>query len=169
MKLAVSGCPRNCAESLVKDVGVVAVEGGRWEIYVGGAAGAHIRKGDLLTTVATQEEVIILTGRFLQYYRENANWLERTYAFVPRVGIEKVRAVVVHDSERIAEQLDAAIDAACRAYKDPWKERNDPAVPGQFRTSLPLLPLPQVPIRDGSTSVSGGRLPVDEPIEAVRS
>jgi nitrite reductase (NADH) large subunit len=163
MKLAVSGCPRNCAESLVKDVGVVAVEGGRWEIYVGGAAGAHIRKGDLLTTVATPEEVITLTGRFLQYYRENANWLERTYAFVPRLGIDHIRAVVVNDSEHLAEQLDAAIDAACRAYKDPWKERSDPAVPGQFRTSLPLLPLPQVPIRDGSTSVSGGR-PVEEPI-----
>ncbi len=161
MKLAVSGCPRNCAESLVKDVGVVSVEGGRWEIYVGGAAGAHIRKGDLLTTVDTPEEVITLTGRFLQYYRENANWLERTYAFVPRLGIEHVRAVVVDDSEQIAEQLDAAMDAACRAYKDPWKERNDPAVPGQFRTSLPLLPLPQVPIRDGSTSVSGGRPPID--------
>ena len=51
MKLAVSGCPRNCAESLVKDVGIVAIEGGRWEIYIGGAAGAHIRKGDLLCTV----------------------------------------------------------------------------------------------------------------------
>ena len=55
----------------VKDLGVVAVDGGRWEIYVGGAAGAHIRKGDLLATVDTPEEVITLTGRFLQYYREN--------------------------------------------------------------------------------------------------
>ena len=95
MKLAVTGCPRNCAEALCKDLGVVAVDGGRWEIYVGGAAGAHIRKGDLLATVDTPEEVITLTGRFLQYYRENANWLERTYAWVPRVGIEKIRAVIV--------------------------------------------------------------------------
>ena len=55
MKLAVSGCPRNCAESLVKDVGIVAIEGGRWEIYIGGAAGAHIRKGDLLCTVDDAE------------------------------------------------------------------------------------------------------------------
>jgi nitrite reductase (NADH) large subunit len=161
MKLAVSGCPRNCAESLVKDLGVVAVEGGRWEIYVGGAAGAHIRKGDLLATVGTPEEVITLTGRFLQYYRENANWLERTYAFVPRVGIETVRAVVVDDSEGIAADLDARVTEAVAAYRDPWKERIDPAVPGQFRTALPLLPLPQVPIRDGSTSVSGGGAPAD--------
>ena len=88
MKLAVTGCPRNCAEALCKDLGVVAVDGGRWEIYVGGAAGAHIRKGDLLATVDDADEVMTLTGRFLQYYRENANWLERTYAWVPRVGIE---------------------------------------------------------------------------------
>ena len=88
MKLAVSGCPRNCAESLVKDVGIVAIEGGRWEIYVGGAAGAHIRKGDLLCTVDDAETAKLITGRFLQYYRENAKWLERTYAFVPRVGLE---------------------------------------------------------------------------------
>ncbi|GAA4944949.1 nitrite reductase large subunit NirB [Actinoplanes utahensis] len=147
MKLAVTGCPRNCAEAYVKDLGVVAIDGGRWEIYVGGAAGAHIRKGDLLTTVDTAEEVIRLTGRFLQYYRENANWLERTYAWVPRVGIEKIRAVVVDDAEGIAEALDAAVEEAVQAYKDPWKERAVPATPGQFRTSLPLTVLPQVPVR----------------------
>jgi nitrite reductase (NADH) large subunit len=156
MKLAVSGCPRNCAESLVKDVGVVAVGDGRWEIYVGGAAGAHIRKGDLLATVSTPAEVTTLTGRFLQFYRENANWLERTYAFVPRLGIERIRAVIVDDSDGLAAELDASIAAAVLAYKDPWKEGVDPAVPGQFRTSLPLLALPVVPVRDGSTSVGGG-------------
>ena len=147
LKLAVSGCPRNCAESLVKDVGVVAVEGGRWEIYVGGAAGAHIRKGDLLATVDDPEDVKVLTGRFMQYYRENANWLERTYAFVPRVGIERVRAVVVDDAEGIAAELDAAVQASVDSYVDPWTERDDPLTPGQFRTSLPLTVLPQVPVR----------------------
>ncbi|MDX6320621.1 MAG: nitrite reductase large subunit [Propionibacteriaceae bacterium] len=147
MKLAVSGCPRNCAESLVKDVGVVAIEGDRWEIYVGGAAGAHIRKGDLLATVDDPETVKTLTGRFMQYYRENANWLERTYAFVPRVGIEHIRAVIVDDSEGIAEQLDAAMQASVDNYVDPWKERSDPFTAGQFRTSLPLEVLPQVPVR----------------------
>ncbi|WP_285291494.1 nitrite reductase large subunit NirB [Arthrobacter sp. ISL-69] len=147
LKLAVSGCPRNCAESLVKDVGVVAVEGGRWELYVGGAAGAHIRKGDLLATVDDPEEVKVLTGRFMQYYRENANWLERTYAFVPRVGIDHIRAVVVDDAEGIAATLDAAMQASVDSYVDPWTERDDPLTPGQFRTSLPLTVLPQVPVR----------------------
>ncbi|MDV8147063.1 nitrite reductase large subunit NirB [Arthrobacter sp. B10-11] len=147
LKLAVSGCPRNCAESLVKDVGVVAVEGGRWEIYVGGAAGAHIRKGDLLATVDDPEEVKVLTGRFMQYYRENANWLERTYSFVPRVGIDHIRAVVVDDAGGLAAGLDAAMQASVDSYVDPWTERDDPLTPGQFRTSLPLTVLPQVPVR----------------------
>ncbi|HEX8343923.1 MAG TPA: nitrite reductase large subunit NirB [Actinoplanes sp.] len=154
MKLAVSGCPRNCAESYVKDVGIVAIDGGRWEIYVGGAAGAHIRKGDLLATVDSPAEVMTLTGRFLQYYRENANWLERTYAFVPRIGIGRIRAIVVDDADGIAADLDAAMAASVAAYRDPWLEGRDAATPGQFRTSLPLVVLPQVPIgangrRDG--------------------
>ncbi len=147
MKLAVNGCPRNCAEALCKDLGVVAVDGGRWEIYVGGAAGAHIRKGDLLATVASPAEVITLTGRFLQYYRENANWLERTYAWVPRFSIDRIRAVVVEDSEGIAERLDAEMQKAVDAYRDPWKDGAEPATAGQFRTSLPLTVLPQGPVR----------------------
>ena len=145
MKLAVSGCPRNCAESLVKDVGIVAIEGGRWEIYIGGAAGAHIRKGDLLCTVDDPEAAKLLTGRFLQYYRENAKWLERTYSFVPRVGLDHIRAVVVDDSEGIAERLDAAVQEHADRYVDPWTQGADPVTPGQFRTSLPLEVLPKVP------------------------
>jgi nitrite reductase (NADH) large subunit len=147
MKLSVSGCPRNCAESYVKDVGVVAIGDGRWEIYVGGAAGAHIRKGDVLATVDSPEAVMKLTGRFMQYYRENANWLERTYSFVPRIGIERLREIIVEDSEGLGERLDAAMQASIDNYSDPWKERSEPVTPGQFRTSLPLVDLPQVPVR----------------------
>jgi nitrite reductase (NADH) large subunit len=145
MKLSVSGCPRNCAESYVKDVGIVAIEGGRWEIYVGGAAGAHVRKGDLLCTVDDAETAKIITGRFLQYYRENAKWLERTYTFVPRIGIDHIRAVVVEDSEGIARRLDAAVQEHVATYVDPWTGGTDPVTPGQFRTALPLEVLPHVP------------------------
>ncbi|MCW2811528.1 MAG: nitrite reductase [Friedmanniella sp.] len=155
MKLAVSGCPRNCAESLVKDVGIVAIEGGRWELYIGGAAGAHIRKGDLLTTVDDAETAKLLTGRFLQYYRENAKWLERTYAFVPRVGLDHIKAVVVDDSEGIAERLDAEVQKHADTYVDPWTEGATPVEPGQFRTSLPLEVLPRVPA-DRATELLGG-------------
>ena len=72
MKLAVAGCPRNCSEAMVKDVGVVAVGDDRWEIYIGGAAGASVRKGDVLATVDGRAEAMRLTGVFMQYYRENA-------------------------------------------------------------------------------------------------
>ncbi|WP_369137922.1 nitrite reductase large subunit NirB [Modestobacter versicolor] len=148
MKLAVVGCPRNCAEAYVKDVGVVAVGNGKWEVYVGGAAGATIRKGDLLATVDSPAAVIELTGRFLQYYRENANWLERTYDFVPRVGLEKIKDVLLEDGEGIVLHLDEGIQRSIDAYTDPWgQDGRTPATPGQFRTALPLVDLPQVPVR----------------------
>jgi nitrite reductase (NADH) large subunit len=145
--MAVTGCPRNCAESLCKDVGLVAIDGGRWEIYIGGAAGAHIRKGDLLATVDDPDLATTLSGRFIQYYRENAKWLERTYAFVPRMGIDHLREVIVEDSLGIAAELDERLQTAVDGYKDPWQEGAKPATPGQFRTSLPLEVLPQVPVR----------------------
>ena len=155
MKLAVSGCPRNCAESYVKDVGIVAIEGGHWEIYIGGAAGAHVRKGDLLCTVDDAETAKLLTGRFLQYYRENGKWLERTYDFVPRIGLETIRAIVVDDSEGIAERLDAAVQHHVDTHVDPWQQGKEPLSPGQFRTSLPLEVLPHVP-SDRAESLLGG-------------
>ena len=95
VKMAASGCPRNCAESTVKDVGVIAVEGG-WQVWIGGAAGMDVRKGDLLTTVRSHEEAV---KAFFQYYRENGRWKERTYDFVPRMGLEETRKnVLAEDS-----------------------------------------------------------------------
>jgi nitrite reductase (NADH) large subunit len=131
MKLAVSGCPRNCAEATVKDIGAVAVENG-WQVYVGGAAGSTVRAADLLATVATREEVMTLMGRFMQYYRENARYAERSYAFLERVGIERLRATLVDDSEGEAARLDGEIEAAVAAYQDPWLERDYPHEPTQF-------------------------------------
>ncbi|MBY6541244.1 NAD(P)/FAD-dependent oxidoreductase [Rhodococcus sp. BP-349] len=147
LKLAVAGCPRNCSEALCKDFGVVAVGDGRWEIYIGGAAGAHIRKGDVLATVDSPEEVLTLAGRFIQYYREEAKWLERTYAFVPRVGLETLQRLLVDDAEGLCAGLDERIQISIDGYTDPWKERAAPRSPAQFAPSLPLLPLPQVPVR----------------------
>ena len=147
LKLAVAGCPRNCSEALCKDLGVVSVGDGRWEIYVGGAAGAHIRKGDLLATVTGVEEVLILAGRFIQHYRENAQWLERTYAWVPRIGLEELQSVLVEDRDGIVAGLDERMQTAVEGYVDPWQDRAAPKSPAQFSPSLPLLPLPQVPVR----------------------
>ena len=132
MKLAASGCPRNCAESTTKDLGVVAIEGGKWEIYIGGAAGSRVRKGDVLCIVDSHDEVLKFMGRFMQYYRENAKYLERTYGFVERVGIEHIKSVLLDDSEGICERLDADIQASVDAYKDPWLEGEIPVHPNQF-------------------------------------
>ena len=137
MKLATAGCPRNCSEATVKDLGAVAIEGGRWEIYIGGAAGAHVRKGDLLATVDSQEEVITLMGRFMQWYREEAKYLERTYDFVPRMGLDRVRAVIVDDAEGIAARLDAEMQKTVDSFVDPWLEADQPVHPSQF---IPVLP-----------------------------
>jgi len=122
MKLATAGCPRNCSEALVKDVGLVAIGDNKWEIYIGGAAGAHIRKGDLMCVVEGEDEAMLLAGRFMQYYRENAKWKERTYTFVPRIGLERIRAIVVDDADGTAAALDAAMTASTEAAYDPWKK-----------------------------------------------
>jgi nitrite reductase (NADH) large subunit len=148
LKLATAGCPRNCSEAYVKDVGVVAVGDGKWEIYVGGAAGAHIRKGDVLCTVDSEDEVMLLAGRFMQFYRENAKWKERTYTFVERVGLDHVRDVVLNDSLGIAADLDRAMQASVEAVaisKDPWKEGQEPKTANQFAETIPAAPLETVP------------------------
>jgi nitrite reductase (NADH) large subunit len=139
MKLATAGCPRNCSEAMVKDLGAVAVEGGKWEIYIGGAAGSSVRKGDVLCTVSGHEEVLKYMGRFIQYYRENAKYLERTHAFVQRLGIDKIRAVVMEDSEGIAERLDREIADSKAAYKDPWQEIYSTPAAKEFEPLLPVL------------------------------
>ncbi|WP_432509078.1 nitrite reductase large subunit NirB [Kineococcus auxinigenes] len=157
LKLGVVGCPRNCAEAYVKDIGVVAIGAGKWEVHVGGAAGASVRKADLLATVDSPQEVLTLTGRFIQFYREWGNWLERTYEFVPRLGIERVRAVLVEDSDGVAEGLDERMQATVDNYRDPWQEGEQPVTPGQFRPSLPLVALPLVPNRPAGAP--GGLLP----------
>src|SRR3954454_12999441 len=128
VKSAVAGCPRNCSEAYVKDIGLVAVEGG-WELYVGGAAGSTVRKGDLLARVDSSEEAIALALAFLQHYRENADYLERTYAYVERAGIATVREVVLQQREELLERYRIAKAAA---DPDPWRERHDPVHPRQF-------------------------------------
>jgi nitrite reductase (NADH) large subunit len=130
VKAAVTGCPRNCAEAYVKDIGLVAVEGG-WEVYVGGAAGSTVRKGDLLATVERPEEAKRLALVFLQHYREHADYLERTYGYIERVGIDAVREAVL-DPDNAAALLERYRIAKSAADPDPWRERHDPVHPKQF-------------------------------------
>jgi nitrite reductase (NADH) large subunit len=132
MKLATAGCPRNCSEAYVKDLGAVAIDGGKWEIYLGGAAGGSVRKGDLLCTVDSHDDVLKYMGRFMQYYREHGKYLERSYHFLERVGIETLRKILVEDSLGICARLDDDIQEAVDAYQDPWKEAEVPNYPRQF-------------------------------------
>jgi nitrite reductase (NADH) large subunit len=136
LKLATAGCPRNCSEALIKDIGVVAIGEGKWEIYVGGAGGAHVRKGDLLCVVESEDDALLYSGRFMQYYRENAKYKERTYTFLERLGIERIRAVVIDDSDGIAAELDAAMKRSTDATYDPWKEADAPKTVNQFATAI---------------------------------
>lgn len=119
VKMAVSACPRSCAESGFKDIGFIGIEGG-WEIYVGGNGGTHLRGGDLLYKVKTDEELMEITGAYLQYYRETANYLERTSAWIERIGIKNVQAILDNVEER--KKLNLRIDEALSTYRDPWKE-----------------------------------------------
>jgi len=138
VKSGVSGCPRNCAEATVKDIGVVAVEGG-WQVRIGGAAGGNVREGDLLCTVKTRAEALRATTAFLQYYREHAEYKERTYDFVQRVGLDQVQAAVL--DERSSAALVERLRIAKAATRDPWLERDGPYHPRQFRDlDDPVLP-----------------------------
>ncbi len=132
VKMAVAGCPRNCSEAYVKDVGVVAIEGGKWEIYVGGAAGATVRKADLLCVVENHEEALKYVGRFIQYYREHAKYMERTYGFLERIGIDRLKSILIDNELGLSDLLDAEIQKAIKSYQDPWKEAELPAYPSQF-------------------------------------
>ncbi len=136
VKMAVVGCPRNCAEATVKDIGLVGQDGS-WQVVVGGAAGKGVRKADLLITVETTEEALEAAEVFFQYYREHANYLERTYDFVERFGIEKVRKDTVYappDAKRAL--IDRLRKSKDKSY-DAWLERNNPR-PAQFIQIEPL-------------------------------
>ncbi|MDX3907431.1 MAG: nitrite reductase large subunit NirB [Pigmentiphaga sp.] len=121
VKLAVSGCPRNCAESGIKDVGVIAVDSG-WELYVGGNGGIKTEVAQFLAKVKTPEEVKEYTGAFLQLYREEAYYLDRTVHYIGRVGLDYVKRRIVEDAagrKALYERLLYALEG----LRDPWAER----------------------------------------------
>ncbi|MGH8751913.1 MAG: nitrite reductase large subunit NirB, partial [Burkholderiales bacterium] len=121
VKLAVSGCPRNCAESTIKDVGVIGVDSG-WEIYVAGNGGIKAEVAQFLVKVKTSEEVLEYAGAFLQLYREEGRYLDRTVHYVARVGLDYVKKKIVEDAEN-RKALYARLQYALQGQPDPWAER----------------------------------------------
>ncbi len=119
-KLAVNGCPRNCAESCTKDIGIVGNDGG-WEIFVGGNGGIKARLADSLCKVKTDEELTDTVAAVMQYYRETGNYLERTSEWVERIGLEDIYEKTVEDVE-YRRTLIASIEHALTFVEDPWKQ-----------------------------------------------
>lgn len=119
-KMAVNGCPRNCAESCTKDIGIVGNDGG-WEIFIGGNGGIKARLADTLCKVKTDEELIDICSAIIQHYRETGNYLERTSEWVERIGLEEIKAVIV-DNVETRKQLVNRIEFALQQVEDPWKK-----------------------------------------------
>lgn len=153
VKMAVSGCPRNCAEATIKDFGVVGIDSG-WELHVGGNGGVKVRVTDLLCRVKTEEEVKEYAGAFMQMYREEARYLERTAHWVERIGLAAIQDKVVNDAGN-RKALTARFRASQSvAQKDPWNERSQAEARREF---MPLTtvgsengqsPLPQDDVRN---------------------
>ncbi len=125
-KMAVSGCPRNCAEATIKDFGVVAVESG-WELHIGGNGGVRVRPTELLCKVKTDQEVVEHCCAFIQLYREDAYYLERTAPWIERVGMVKIRQQLIEDGGNRKALSDRFLSSQKFAQKDPWAERTGDA------------------------------------------
>ena len=121
VKLAVSGCPRNCAEAGIKDVGVIGVDSG-YELYVGGNGGIKTEVAQFFVKVKNDEEVMEYAGAFLQLYREEGFYLERTCHYLERVGLDHTKSKVVEDDDN-RKALYARLLAELKDAKDPWAER----------------------------------------------
>ncbi len=138
VKLAVSGCPRNCSEAGIKDVGVIGVDSG-WELYVAGNGGIKTEVAEFLCKVTTREEVLEYSAAFLQLYREEGWYLERTVHYVQRVGLDYVKQHILEDADN-RKALHQRLLYALQGTIDPWKER----LPGTAATPLAaeFMPLP---------------------------
>lgn len=137
-KIAVSGCPRNCAEATIKDFGVVAVDSG-WELHVGGNGGIKVRATDLLCKVSTEEEVIEYCQAFIQLYREDANYLDRTAPWLERVGLTFVKQQIVENDGLRKELSDRFVESQKYFQTDPWAERATGGVEANEFTPLKKL------------------------------
>ncbi|CAA7611600.1 Nitrite reductase (NAD(P)H) [Candidatus Terasakiella magnetica] len=138
VKLAVSGCPRNCAEATIKDIGIICVEAG-YDISVGGNGGIELRGTDHLVRVATEDEVLEYAAAFMQIYREEAHYLERTAPWVERVGMDYVTARVVEDAAGRKAAAARFLFSQKYAQIDPWAERVEGMDAHEFQSLAEVL------------------------------
>ena len=133
-KIAVSGCPRNCAEATIKDLGIIGVDSG-WEIHIAGNGGIKVRVTDLLCKVETDEELLEYVKAFMQFHREDSYYLERTAHWIERTGLQYIKDVML-DKQQVSEyakrfeisQQTAQVDPWAQAIKDGFTKEFDPIV-----------------------------------------
>lgn len=122
VKMAVSGCPRNCSEATCKDVGVICVDSG-YEIHFAGAAGLDIKGTEILGQVKTEDEAIEYIAALVQMYREQGRYLERIYKWAKRIGLDEIRRQIVQDGGKRRAYFDRFVFSQKFAQVDPWNER----------------------------------------------
>ncbi|WP_196260907.1 nitrite reductase large subunit NirB [Pelagibacterium limicola] len=122
VKMAVSGCPRNCAEATCKDVGVICVDSG-YEIHFAGAAGLDIKGTEVLCHAKTEDEALEIIVALTQLYREQGRYLERIYKWAKRVGSDSIKANIVEDLEKRRYYFERFVYSQKFAQVDPWEER----------------------------------------------
>ncbi|MFZ3035138.1 MAG: (2Fe-2S)-binding protein, partial [Parvibaculum sp.] len=122
VKMAVSGCPRNCSEATCKDVGVVCVDSG-FDIHFAGAAGLDIKGTEILGHVVTEDEALEHIVALVQMYREQARYLERIYKWTKRIGVEEIRRQIMDDREKRRAYFARFVYSQSFAQVDPWSER----------------------------------------------
>jgi nitrite reductase (NADH) large subunit len=132
VKLGVSGCPRNCAESSIKDIGIICIEAG-YDISVGGNGGIELRGTEKLCQVTSEEEVLEISGAYLQLYREEARYLDRTAHWMARVGIDYVKRRIVEDAANRRDLYARFLHAQSFVQHDPWADRAAGVEAHEFR------------------------------------
>jgi nitrite reductase (NADH) large subunit len=142
-KIAVSGCPRNCAEATIKDFGIMCVDSG-YELHVGGNGGIKVRATDFLCKVETEQQAMDYCAAFIQLYREEARYLERTAPWIERVGVEHIRARIADDDVGREALRGRFLYAQSFSQDDPWAarvagaDREQHAHMAHFQPSTPL-------------------------------
>ena len=132
VKLAVSGCPRNCAEATCKDIGIICVDSG-FEIHFAGAAGLDIKGTVVLGSVASETEVVEYVAALLQMYREQGHYLERIYKWAKRIGVDEIRDQIVNDKNKRGLFFRRFTESQKVAQVDPWRERTEGRFEGEFK------------------------------------
>ena len=122
LKMAVSGCTRECAEAQSKDVGIIATENG-WNMYVCGNGGMKPRHADLFASDLSDVDLIKYIDRFYMFYIRTADRLQRTSVWMDNMegGLEYLKSVIIDDKLGLAAELEQEMSHVVDTYQCEWK------------------------------------------------